>query len=306
MLHLWDKLHHQQVRDLAWACFSPPLLNSKQLGDPEVGNCALELTPAREQLLLQLDASPGALEQHLAARVSTRLGLYFEALWHFFLAADESVELVAHNLPVRDGGRTLGEFDVIYWCLQRQQHVHLELALKYYLGLPGQDIWLGPNQRDRLSNKVQHLVQRQIRLSEQTASTAPLLELGVKKLRREIEVKGYLFDAPHERALPPAGLHAGNPLRRWLEVDEFASHNNDTARWLILTRQQWLAPVSVNPQCLLTTERATTLANEQFSQGRGPLMVAECDSQGLEYNRCFVTPPSWPIGDDLPPQVAPC
>ena len=301
MQHLWDKLHHPQVRDLAWACFSPPLLNSKQLGNPDVDNCALELTQAREQLLLQLDASPAALEQHLATRVSTRLGLYFEALWHFFLAADESIELVAHNLPVRDGGATLGEFDVIYWCLQRQQHVHLELALKYYLGLPGQNVWLGPNQRDRLSNKVQHLVQRQIRLSEQAASTAPLRELGIKQLQREIEVKGYLFDAPHEPALAPAGHHAGNPLRRWLEIDEFASHQDQTARWLILTRQQWLAPVCTSPESLLTTAQATGLAREQFNQGRGPLMMAESDSQGNEYSRCFVTPAAWPTGNGEQP-----
>lgn len=294
MKDLWLQLRHPQVRDLAWACFSPPLLNSEQLGDPGVGNCVLELTPARKQLLLQLDAAPAQLEAHLAIRSGTRLGLYFEALWHFFLTADTTLELVAHNLPVREGGKTFGEFDIIYWCPRRQQHVHLELALKYYLGLPGQNVWLGPNQRDRLDNKVRHLIERQTRLSENPASTAPLQRHGVTDVQREIEVKGYLFDATSGPAVLPQGHHAGNALRYWLDLEEFGSNHDAPARWAILARQQWLAPVHIDPAAMLTNSNVAMLASELFSKGRGPLMLAQCDEQGHERERCFLTPRHWP------------
>jgi hypothetical protein len=294
MKDLWLQLRHPQVRDLAWACFSPPLLNSEQLGDPGVGNCVLELTPARKQLLLQLDAAPAQLEAHLAIRSGTRLGLYFEALWHFFLTADTTLELVAHNLPVREGGKTFGEFDIIYWCPRRQQHVHLELALKYYLGLPGQNVWLGPNQRDRLDNKVRHLIERQTRLSENPASTAPLQRHGVTDVQREIEVKGYLFDATSAPAVLPRGHNAGNDPRSWLDIEQFDSHSDTAPCWLILTRRQWLAPVHIDPAALLSTSAAATLACAQFSSGRGPLLLAQCDAQGREQERCFVTPHGWP------------
>ena len=109
------------VRDLAWACFSPPLLHNDQLlADPGgLTNCYLELTPQRRDWLAALDRDPSALLEHLAVNAPRRLGLYFERLWHFFLQADPAVELLAHNLPVRDGGVTLGEFDCLYYCRRR-------------------------------------------------------------------------------------------------------------------------------------------------------------------------------------------
>ena len=50
---IWQELTQHAVRDLAWACFSPPLLHSRHLpgSDGRIDNCELELTPARiEQL----------------------------------------------------------------------------------------------------------------------------------------------------------------------------------------------------------------------------------------------------------------
>ena len=128
--------HTREVRDLAWACFSPPLLLSPGLAQPEeaVSNCGLGLTDARRSWLERLDRDARPLLEHLARRRGSRLGIYFEQLWHFFLTEDPAVDLVAHNLPVRADGRTIGEFDCLYYCRERRRHVHLELAVKYYLG----------------------------------------------------------------------------------------------------------------------------------------------------------------------------
>ena len=40
---------NRHVRDLAWACFSPPLMIVNELADDgdNVANCGLALTPAR-------------------------------------------------------------------------------------------------------------------------------------------------------------------------------------------------------------------------------------------------------------------
>ncbi|WP_265309277.1 DUF1853 family protein, partial [Pseudomonas aeruginosa] len=41
------------------------------------------------------------------------LGLYYEHLWQFALEQAPDVRLIAANLPVRDGGHTLGELDLL-------------------------------------------------------------------------------------------------------------------------------------------------------------------------------------------------
>ena len=199
--------HTQAVRDLAWACFSPGLLHSWEMADDgqNVADCGLSLTPARAHWLNELDRKPSALLEHLASKPGKRLGIYFERLWHFFLEQDPDTELVAHNLAVRDHGRTLGEFDIIYWCHQRQRHCHLELAVKFYLGKRQHTSvetrshwqeWLGPNSRDKLNLKLDQLLQRQIRLGEHPVARECLAALGVFDPVPEISIKGYLFQSP--------------------------------------------------------------------------------------------------------------
>ena len=47
-----------EVRHLAWACFSPPLLLSPALarGENAPGNCPLALTPERQAWLVALES----------------------------------------------------------------------------------------------------------------------------------------------------------------------------------------------------------------------------------------------------------
>ena len=91
-------LQTRQVRDLAWACFSPPLLISRQLDSGiQLGNTNFRLSPERQQWLAELDRNPQPLLTHLAASKSPRLGIYFERLWQFFLDCYPAVELLAAN-----------------------------------------------------------------------------------------------------------------------------------------------------------------------------------------------------------------
>ncbi|MEQ8803961.1 MAG: DUF1853 family protein, partial [Haliea sp.] len=129
------ELTNPRVRDLAWACLGPPLLQMETLKSASgVTTASLTLTAARARWLQQLDRQPQPLLTWLEARPATRLGLYFEHLWHFFLQQDSATELIAHNLPLSSNGRTVGEFDCLYYCHERRRPVHLELAVKFYLG----------------------------------------------------------------------------------------------------------------------------------------------------------------------------
>ncbi|WP_188109539.1 DUF1853 family protein [Pseudohalioglobus sediminis] len=296
-------LHSPAVRDLAWACFAPPLLHTAQLPcTMPVTNCALELTPQRREWLLQLDRQPRALLNHLAERASRRLGLYFEALWHFFLLHDSEVELLAHNLPVRGRKQTLGEYDCIYFCQRRQRAVHLELALKFYLhhrtlacAAQAHENWVGPNTRDRLDLKLQRLLQHQILLSTTPEGARALEQIGATNPLLEIELKGRLFRHIDSRAPAPQAYNPQLPLQHWCRDNEYGDHLQG-AKVAILHRQQWLAPVSAASGVTVTV--AQPVPTRQAELEDRPFQVAITDAQGNEQGRLFVVPDRWP--DDQP------
>ena len=298
----------REVRDLAWACFSPPLLDTRTLGNTRIGarNCAFPLTSRRRQWLEALDRDATPLLEHLSGLRDQRLGLYFESLWHFFLSQDENIELVANNLPVHDSKRTLGEFDCIYFCRQRNCHVHLELAVKFYLGSHVERVqqeasawhdWIGPETRDRMDIKINRLLEHQIQLGNTTAARPLLKSLGVERLLREIEIKGYLFRPVSVAMPPPEGFHRRQRLHYWLRLGELATPPQALRAniYQVLPRRHWLSAARVAPADAISTplELAATLGRD-MARIPGPRLVAALDRSGAEIERFFVTGPDWP------------
>ncbi len=298
----------QAVRDLAWACFSPALLHTELLTDDEqnVTGCGLALTPERQHWLAQLDNKPQALQAYLSHNKSHRLGMYFERLWHFFLEQDKAIDLVAHNVAVRDKGNTLGEFDVLYWCHERQRHFHLELAVKFFLGHRRQTTtepvshwheWLGSNSRDRLDLKIEQLLQRQIRLGEHPLAREQLAMLGIADLAQEITIKGYLFQ-PIINPLPaPLGVNTQLQFAQWLPQAELKRYLQqlEAEHFQLLPKARWLTPVHADEseELIGRSISAEKLQSLLAASGHAQL-IAGTGPDGLELCRFFVTPNDWP------------
>jgi uncharacterized protein len=298
----------QAVRDLAWACFSPAMLQADQLGrgGQVVADCAPALTGARRLWLEQLDRDATRLHEHLARQRSHRLGVYFEHLWHFFLDQDPDYELVAHNLPVHDGGRTLGEFDCIYHCHERQRYIHLELAVKFYLGYgahsSGQAAsqwreWLGPNSRDRLDLKVEHLMQHQLQLGEHPRARELLSSLGIPSLHKELAIKGYLFQPITSTLPPPLAFNSQSRMEQWLSIDQLQQYlaSIESRHYLRLPRKRWLAGAYADPQAqVLEADELQQTLRAHFDQDSRAQLVAALDQSARECHRFFVTATDWP------------
>jgi uncharacterized protein len=298
----------QEVRDLAWACFSPPLLHIEQVVGATSGitACTLQLTPERRLWLERIDRDPGALLEHLAQRPTHRLGMYFEQLWHFFLQQDPATELIAHNVPVVLQGRTLGEFDCIYYSHQRERHVHLELAVKYFLAVARSATndtlgyaheWRGPDNRDRLDTKLDKLLQRQILLGEHPAGKQTLLDLGIDELAKEVALKGYLFQASSAAPPLPPGYNHDCRLSHWVTCSQLPSYcaKMTAQTYLILPKMKWLcAARSCDPGLALGAAQLQARAAQHFEQDTYPLLIAVMDEYGAESARFFVTAEFWP------------
>jgi hypothetical protein len=273
-------------------------------GNPDVTNCALSLTDDRLTWLRQLDAQPQPLQAWLERSPTRRLGLYFESLWQFFLETDPLVELVAHNLPVRTNGRTLGEFDCLYYCYERGRHVHLELAVKYFLGIDESShtdssywqLWWGPNTADRLDLKVNHLMERQIQLGQGEEAKAILCDMGIENPLLEVEIKGYLFRKAGSLLPAPRGHNPQQPIAHWLFQSEAAGFlaNLHSTRFAILTRLHWLSRAQAQDNHCLSEADMLAALSDHFAAHTRPLLLAAFDSRGTESERFFVVPDGWP------------
>ncbi|WP_313284667.1 DUF1853 family protein, partial [Stutzerimonas kunmingensis] len=174
-----NRLQHPQVRDLAWTILSPPLLSEAPQCQrhPLSASCWNSEPERLANWLRQQDAEPSILEAWLSLHRIRRLGLYYERLWQYALSHAPDIQLLAANLPIRQNGSTLGELDLLF-CDDQGVH-HLELAVKFYLGLGQGDgsrhaHWLGPGSHDRLDLKLDHMCQRQLPLCTQPATLAVL------------------------------------------------------------------------------------------------------------------------------------
>jgi hypothetical protein len=292
------------VRDLAWAVFSPPLVTYVDAATGRARAPAFALTPARRRRLAMLDADPAPLLAFLAQRQGRFLGVYFEALWRFFLSHDEEVTLLASNRQVIDAGRTVGEFDMFYHCHRRNAVVHLELAVKFYLGLPVmQDAdlqhagyWLGPNCIDRLDLKINHLRNHQLPLIAHERAVPWLQRQQLLPALQEVAMHGYLYFPWGGPAITPRPANPQHLRSYWLRDDELERLRADgaAAKYRVVPRLQWLCTHAARAHEWLSFDALRRQIAEEFRLPlMQPVLCETCGGDNLP-RRVFIVPQDWP------------
>ena len=253
----------------------------------------------------QLDQNPGTLVSYLDQVQPRQLGLYHEALWHFFLQQDEELELVAKNCQVRQAARTIGEFDVIYRDRKRERYVHLELAFKLYLQAPDRQgavlaQWLGPNPNDRLDRKLEHMLNHQCRLSLHQAGRQALQSMGIQHVETEVSLRGYLLyeDRPDQDNHLPDLLNPALQRGRWLPVSRVIPLLNQFERWIPLPRLGWISPLDPQPDDSFEPLELAAYLREHFERSDSSIMICAVGDSGsgrpIEHVRVMVAADSWP------------
>lgn len=299
----WGDLRDPHVRTLAWLLEAPDMLDADWLGWGGRVTClAQEIPEASQDWLRALDRNSDELHAHLDAQRTTRLGRYAEQLlaWHFRARG----LLHAQGVQVREGDRTLGEFDFL---LRHQGRLlHRELATKVYLlrrspsHEHGADYFVGPNLADTLGAKLGKILERQLTLSTAPAAAqvlpGPVDSVGAW-------VKGWLFYPQGEsRTAEVPGLSSMHCRGMWCTLDEFAAFVHDR-RYLILQRLQWLTPQLVSSDQLMTAQQVLPRLEAEFARQNGPIMLAafaEEEGMAREWSRCFVVPEAWQARAALP------
>lgn len=291
------------VRDLAWCIGSPPLAG--KLDDahiwPDDAWCELQLA-GFEKELDALDAGACFTRSDFERSGDRRLGAWFEFLIAQWLERDDRYELVARNVAVRrdlprGGCETLGELDLVVRNLEQNITEHWEVAVKFYLGVPGvkpAHQWVGPGQKDRLDLKLARVCDHQLPLSSTPGARALLKEKDVVIDRSRAVLKGRLFYPLAPDIAPPASAAPGHLQGWWARTDDFANRFAQCRwRWRQLSRLEWLAPVAATGSA-----ETDALSFDEFAASDGirrpsrPRMVVAL-ADGNEVSRGFVVPDTW-------------
>ncbi|MDF3835795.1 DUF1853 family protein [Cupriavidus basilensis] len=266
---------------------------------------------------------------------SLRLGRHAERLLQFTLEHAEGLELLAANLPVRrvgsHGVQTLGELDFVWRDVASGATVHWEMAAKFYLlvepvpaagGMPGSGdgsedgrgnavlerrCFVGPNLVDRLGDKLEHIVRRQLPLSH---TPEALALLGRPVDRSEVYLLGWLFyrDGVVPADIARLGIAPDHLHGWWSSLQDWSdwARARDGSRWYRLPRSAWMAPARVAQAHTETAEAVHEALALRFAETHhdknwrreAPVMLCEVEPAGQpgmwrERTRGFVVPPGW-------------
>ncbi|MCQ4346706.1 DUF1853 family protein [Pseudomonas stutzeri] len=301
---LLAELRTPAVRDLAWTLLSPPLLEALDGLRPRHPLAACEWAARPERLadwLRALDRQPERLLGQLPAARGNRLGRYYEQLWQYALDQAPGIRLLAANLVIREGGRTLGELDLLLEDDAGLQHI--ELAVKFYLGPARADggdaaTWLGPGRLDRLDLKLEHLRQHQLRLTGLPAAQAQLQRLSTRPVQASPWLGGYLFYPWRTPCRAPHGSAAQHLHGVWLRRRDWPSWQSlHPGGWQPLPRMGWLAPAQCTAdECWEETRLAAWLA--ELPADAAPRMLVRllpgAGGRRREQMRIFLVDDRWP------------
>lgn len=129
---------------------------------------------------------------------SLRLGKLVERFVSRQLAANATYDILAENVQIQDGKRTIGELDAL--LMMKDHPIHLEIIYKFYVYDLNKDNdelshWIGPNRKDSLLQKLDKLKNKQLPLlyHPKTQSVIKELKINVEEVKQQVLFKAQLF-----------------------------------------------------------------------------------------------------------------
>ncbi|MDA0811805.1 MAG: DUF1853 family protein [Verrucomicrobia bacterium] len=179
-----------------------------------------------------------------------KLGHLFEDALAATVDASCGLRLIDQGVQFTgSAGQTLGELDFLILDQARQQPIHLELAIKFYLAQKDADGIMrfpGPDPRDNWPRKLKRLTEHQLRLSDDPAIRHLLSErFGIENIEVAHLIYGCLFDhidANPTTCAPAMSIHCRRG--RWLRVSEISARYNASDAVTVLPKPLWPVPIS--------------------------------------------------------------
>lgn len=188
-------------------------------------------------------------DQRISANL--RLGKLVERFVAQELEQHENIELLAENIQILEGKKTLGELDCL--LLMDGKPIHLEVVYKFYLyeataGSSALEYWIGPNRRDSLVLKLAKLKEKQLPLLYHPKTLEQLEKLGLEigEIEQRVCFKAQLFTPADPLKVNWEQLNPGCVAGTYLDFDRLIRYKD--CKFYIPDKHDWLiAPLANKP-----------------------------------------------------------
>ena len=293
-------------RDLAWSLWGHNLF-ANTATDP-IAALPSELLPPDLTWLKALDHNPSPLQTFLNNCNSRLLGSYFECLWQFYFCHHPLFKRHHFNLQIHSdspskGQQTLGELDVLVET-HSGNHYHLEMSCKFYLYHAEQELWLGPQGKDRLDIKFERTYLHQLEMLKRPETQTQICEQTDWDQNTQFEQhaiwRGCLFQPESKTAETQT---TDNTIWRgqWFHASNFV--NSDlfkNSHWQLLDKKLWLSP-HLRDELETNNQDLKLLISDHYPTKHYALMLARMiwcsdSKQWQEQSRCMIVADDWPAG----------
>ena len=281
------------MRDLAWVANSPSLLAVSGEMTSTGTHDELFSVASNQPSLNQSEIDIDHLQDFITKKPHSIVGRYFESLVYYWIKYIRGLKVLVCNEQIKRAGRTIGEIDLVFRNEQGRL-VHWETAVKFFLHFPQPHSfpsdYIGPNSRDNLDRKINHLFGHQLKQG---------LDGPINVDFHEAFVRGCIFyhpinpfpDRTHNR------LHPAHLRGRWIhssEVDELPQPGNWNYR--LMRKPHWLAMTPSQMPAVPSME-IDRWVEQQFEHSDRPVMLCTDRSTGSldgATDRIMIVSDQWP------------
>ncbi|SCY02079.1 hypothetical protein SAMN05192588_0766 [Nonlabens sp. Hel1_33_55] len=227
----------------------------------------------------------------------TVLGKRAEYFFEFCARQSSNYEVLASNIQIFRGNRTLGEIDYILKHRKTNQILHVELVYKFYIYEPGKthastylssdqnkelSNYVGPNRRDNFIKKFDHLKNKQLPIL-QIPETIELLEsigIDTNSVKQQVCFLAHVY-IPREMWQHDFKYLNKRCIKGYY-MDEFAFAKAETSNsYFLPEKKQW----KMKPQPLqetLTYHEIVPMVSQSLHRGFAPLIWMELADGSFE------------------------
>lgn len=208
---------------------TPPLWKNNQFGLKQFGFPEIDLSTF----------TPERIPKNI------RLGHQMEHVFKQLITHSQDYKILVHNLPVKNGNRTIGEIDFVLEEVVSGKLVHVELTYKFYIinteiSEPIHQL-MGPNRRDMFFTKMEKIKNEQLPLLHHPEGKAALKKNDIDSVdvKHETCYKAQLFQPLNE------SVHI-RPLNKqclagfWIRFDDFNSKAFNHHKFYIPYKSEWV------------------------------------------------------------------
>lgn len=233
----------------------------------------------------------GTVDPNAILNFDQKLGHLYEDALEVLIQNSPLLELIASHVQIFDESKqTIGELDFIVFDKKNERHIHLELAVKFYLGIETSNGWKfpGPDQRDNWQRKLERLKNHQLILTHRSEAKAVLkYNFGIESIVPQQLIYGRLFSPVGAvDMLNPEGVSNISRRGRWLFMDQWNDHFNGVDEVLCIPKHLWPVEVNEATQSLFKAVSVTEL--KEMGKER---CVMFCISGGID--PWFLVPNEW-------------